>query len=253
MAIKVRNLHFNYDGNPVLKDINLDILEGEFTIVLGRNGSGKSTLFKILSGILKPVAGEVKIFNQISDELPLRDRSRVMGFLTQNHKAVFPFTVKDVVLTGRAGRIRLTPKNDDYRCAMEAMERIGIIHLRDRIYTELSGGEQQMVMIARVLAQDPRIILFDEPTTHLDFYYQAKVMNVIRELANMKFTVVAILHDPNIASLYADRFILLKEGKVLDIEKGGKPLSINLMEDVYGMKLSGIELHNKTMVLPCNL
>jgi iron complex transport system ATP-binding protein len=252
MAIKVRDLNFSYDGNPVLRNINLDIQEGEFTIVLGRNGSGKSTLFKILTGILKPDSGEVIIFNQASHELALRDRSKIMGFLPQHHRAVFPFTVKDVVLTGRAGRILLTPGADDYRFAMEAMERIGITHLRDRIYTELSGGEQQMVMIARVLAQDPRIILFDEPTTHLDFYYQAKVMGVIRELTDMKFTVVAILHDPNAACLYGDRFILLKEGEVLDIEKGGKPLNIGILEDVYGMKLKAITSHDKTMVLPCN-
>jgi iron complex transport system ATP-binding protein len=249
MAVKIRNLTFSYAGRPVLDAIDLDIQEGCFTVVMGKNGSGKSTLFRLLAGFLTPREGNISLLGRPLRQLSDRERARLLGFLPQHHRPVFPFRVEDVVLTGRAGHIRLIPGKEDRRHAGEALAVIGIEHLRERIFTELSGGEQQLVMIARVIAQNPHIILFDEPTTHLDFFYQDRVLKVIRELTRMRFTVIAVLHDPNIAALYGDHFVCLKNGRVLHESHQQSP-DAAVLADVYGMHLAAIPFQQKTLVFP---
>ena len=250
MAIQVRNLAFAYDGRHVLEDIDLDVEPGRFTAVLGRNGSGKSTLFRILAGILSPGRGQIRILDHPAEDLSSRQRARLLGFLPQQHRPVFPFTVEDVVLTGRAGRVRFTPGPEDLVIAQRALERIGIRHLGQRIFTELSGGEQQLVMIARVLAQEPRILLFDEPTAHLDFWYQARVLCLIRELAAAGFTVAASLHDPNSAFLYADRFIFLHQGRRMFLGDGEQPWDAAVLERVYGVMVSTVPYGRRRLIVP---
>jgi iron complex transport system ATP-binding protein len=251
MAIRIRNLSFGYGDRKVLQNIDLDIEEGRFTVVLGRNGSGKSTLFRIMTGFLKPQQGEVSIMGQPAKSLDDRRRAHMLGFLPQHHRPVFPFLVEDVVLTGRASHVWLTPEKKDHDISRDAMDRIGIGHLSGRIFTELSGGEQQLVMIARVLAQNPRIILFDEPTSHLDFFYQDRVLKIIRDLVNQNYTVAAILHDPNIAGRYGDRFICLKNGNLLPLPEKDR-LDARLLEGVYGMPLEAVAVGQKTFVMPAD-
>lgn len=249
MAVQVRGLTFEYAHRRVLASVDLTIPRGRFTVVLGRNGSGKSTLFRILGGFLRPHQGEITIFDQPARNLDTRGRARLMGFLPQHHRVVFPFKAEEVVLTGRAGHIRFTPDREDLRLAREAMARIGIDHLGQRVFTELSGGEQQLVMIARVLAQDPPILLFDEPTSHLDYYYQARVMTIIRSLVDQGRTVAAVLHDPNLAVLYADRCACLKEGQIVH-ESGVRELTGELLTRVYGIPLQALPWGRRTVFLP---
>ena len=211
-AIQVEGLSFAYEGRPILNEISLEIPQGQFTVLLGKNGSGKSTLMRILGGMLEFESGEVRIMGEELLSFSSRGRAKVLGYLPQHHRPVFPFAVEDVVLTGRASYVSYAPKPEDLEIAVDALRRVGILHLRERPYTELSGGEQQMVRIARVLAQQPRLILLDEPTSHLDFLNSAHLLRLIRELVDADLTVLAVLHDPNSAFLYGDHFIFLKDG-----------------------------------------
>ena len=203
-AIQVEKLSFAYDGRPILNEISLEIPAGQFTVLLGKNGSGKSTLMRILGGFLEFEHGAVQIMGEEIRSFSSRRRARVLGYLPQHHRPIFPFSVQDVVLTGRASYVSYVPKQEDVEIGIAALERVGIIHLKDRPYTELSGGEQQLVRIARVLAQQPRLILLDEPSSHLDFLNQAHLLRLIRELVDADLTVLAVLHDPNSAFLYGD-------------------------------------------------
>lgn len=250
MAITVRNLNFSYGRKPFLENIDLQIQKGKFTVLLGRNGSGKSTLFKLLAGILKPGSGEMAMMGTDPARLTLRERAKIIGFLPQHHRPVFPFSVMDVVLTGRAGRILLTPKPEDFDKALDALKTIGILELKDRPFTELSGGEQQMVMIARVIAQNPKIILLDEPTAHLDYVHQASLLKLIKSLTGMGFTILAVLHDPNTAFLYGDDFIFLNHGRVFRLEPGQNPWDRQVLRKIYGINLETVPFRKRALVVP---
>jgi iron complex transport system ATP-binding protein len=249
-AISINNLSFSYNENVVLQDTSIDIEASRFTVILGKNGSGKSTLLRIIAGLLPCKKGEILINGNDLRHLNLKNRARMFGFLGQKHKAVFPFTVEQVVLTGRSGYINFVPKTKDVDISMEAIQRTGILHLKDHIYTELSGGEQQLVMIARVLAQEPKILLLDEPTTHLDFSNQIKLMTLLRELTANNLTVVAVLHDPNIAFLYGNDFIFVRNGKLIRPKEPTNPWDAGFLETIYENKLQSIPYAGKALIVP---
>lgn len=249
MAIHISNLSYRYGNQAILEHIDVDIAAGRFTVILGKNGSGKSTLFRLIAGFLKSNDGEITLLGRSIATFSDRERARILGFLPQHHRPVFPFTVLDVVLTGRAGHVQFTPKEEDRLIAHKALVRIGIEALERRLFTELSGGEQQLVMLARILAQGPQIILLDEPISHLDFAYQAKVMDIIGELVRENITVVAILHDPNIAALYGDDFLCLKNGRLID-GYDRRSIPPEVLEKVYGIKLTVIQFAERNLVMP---
>ena len=248
--LKGAHLSFSYGRRPVLSDVSFQIQPGEFTIILGKNGSGKSTLLRIMAGLLKPESGSLQVMGRDLTGLSLSERAKVIGYLPQFHRPIFPFSVEDVVLTGRASHVNLIPGHEDRRLALSALERTGIIHLRSRPFTELSGGEQQLVMIARVLAQEPRIVLLDEPTAHLDFLNQARLLRLVRELVNAELAVVAVLHDPNIAFLYGDRFIFLRDGQMESWNSSQKPWDTEILQRVYGTEVRSIPYRDRALVIP---
>lgn len=247
MTIRVENLSFGYGTASVLDRVSLEIEPGRFTVILGRNGSGKSTLFKVLAGAARPCRGRVFLAGRPSDALSARQRSGILGYLPQFIRPVFPFRAADVVLTGCAGRVRFSPGKEDTERAKKAMDRVGISHLADRAFTELSGGEQQMVMIARVLVQDPQIILLDEPTAHLDFHFQARVLALVRRLTDQGRTIVSVLHDPNIAARYGQRFICLENGRTRYFKRFPDH---QVLERVFNMPLTHIPHPGNPMVMP---
>ena len=249
-AIQVENLSFAYEERPILNDISLEIPAGQFTVLLGKNGSGKSTLMRILGGFLDFRRGKVHIMGEEIRSFSSRQRARVLGFLPQHHRPVFPFSVQDVVLTGRASYVSYIPKHEDVEISITALERVGIIHLKERPYTDLSGGEQQLVHIARVLAQQPRLILLDEPSSHLDFLNQAHLLRLIRELVDADLTVLAILHDPNSAFLYGDHFIFLKDGAVERLSAAERPWDRKFLERIYDTKMDSIPYGDRAFVVP---
>jgi iron complex transport system ATP-binding protein len=251
-AVRLRGVFFRYGGRLILEGIDLDIEAGHFTVLLGCNGSGKSTLFRLIAGFL-PIprdGGTIELFGLPAAQLSGRRRAERIGFLPQHHRPVFPFSVLDVVLTGRAGRIRFMPTGEDAAIARRALDRIGIGHLADRLFTELSGGEQQLAMIARLLAQEPQLILLDEPINHLDLAYQAKVLGALADLRAEGYTIMAILHDPNIATLFADRLICLQNGKMFADSGRDSTLAAAVLQAVYGISTIEVDYQGKTLIFP---
>lgn len=249
-AIEVKDLSFAYGHTPILDKVNLNFPTGKFSVLLGRNGSGKSTLFNIIAGLEDYRQGSVKLMGRERSRLSYADCATILGFLSQFHQSVFPFKVRDVVLTGRAAFSSFSPKKKDMERVEKAIEELEITHLIDRPYTELSGGEQQLVMIARVLVQDPPIIMLDEPTNHLDVYYQTYVLEKLRGLSQQNFTVVAIMHDPNLAFLYADHCYFMKNKTVVAPATGVNYHDSVFLEHVYGVNFTAVQVNDKTIVVP---
>jgi iron complex transport system ATP-binding protein len=202
-----------------------------------------------LAGLIPYHNGSVRINHEELSSLKARYRARSIGFLAQKHKAVFPFTVEEVVLTGRAARVTYLPSGKDILLARKALEMCGIDHLRERLYTELSGGEQQLVMIARTLAQEPEVILFDEPVSHLDFNNQIRIMSMIRKLVNQGLAVVAVLHDPNLAFHFGDRFVFIHDHQVYEVNQE-KPWEHRLVRDIFHEDVGYMEYNGKCLFFP---
>lgn len=250
MELEVENLSFSYGEAPLLQDVNLSVPEGKFTVILGKNGSGKSTLLKLIAGMLTPQGGRIRIMGKDLGKIAMAERAKMVGYLSQFHQPVFPFTVEEVVLTGRASYIFSMPKPGDRAKALEAIRRVGIGDLRNRSYNELSGGERQMVMIARVLAQEPRVILLDEPVSHLDLANQIRFMALAKGLTKAGMTVLAVLHDPNIAFRYGDDFLFAGNGSIRRAGDGKPPWDPSLLSGIYGIPLHVTEAEGTRFVIP---
>jgi len=244
------HLQFSYGSREILKEVNIQVRQGQLTVILGKNGSGKSTLLKIMAGLLKPESGTLRIMGRDLNRLSLSERAKIIGYLPQFHRPVFPFSVEDVVLTGRASHVKLIPREKDCSIALRALERVGISELRSRPFTELSGGEQQLVMIARVLAQEPKLILLDEPTAHLDFPNQARLLRLLREFVVSELAVVAVLHDPNIAFLHGDRFIFMGNGQIEAWDSSQEPWDADILTRVYGSRVHSIPYRGRALIIP---
>jgi iron complex transport system ATP-binding protein len=249
-SIEIKNLTFGYNGKTVLQNINVNIELGKLTCIMGENGSGKSTFLRILAGLIPYHTGNIRIMQQDNAQLSCSERSKILGYLNQQHKAVFPFTVEDVVLTGRAGYVKFIPKDCDQEATENAIQKIGIGHLKNRIYTELSGGEQQLVMIARVLAQEPKILLLDEPTSHLDFINQSQLLGLLKKLSTEGLTVLVVLHDPNLAFLYGDHFLFVKDKNVSYPSDSSNAWDIDFLRTIYHNNLVTIPYNGRAFLVP---
>jgi len=212
--IEGRDLTIGYPDRTVGRGLDVALSTGEVLALLGPNGGGKTTLLKTLLGLLKPKAGEVRLGGKPLDNYSIRERARVVAYVPQVHISTFAFTVETVVLMGRTahGSLFSRPSWQDRAVAHAALERFGIAALASRPYTMISGGERQLVLLARALAQEPQFIVLDEPTASLDFGNQGKVMREIRALAKSGHGVLFTTHDPNHALRAADRAYLLREG-----------------------------------------
>lgn len=250
MALTVTNLNYAYGSSPVLKDVSFSAPEGGLTVILGRNGCGKSTLFKVIAGINPLQRGSIHVAGQDIGTLSGGTRAGLIGYLPQFHQTIFPFTVEDVVLTGRAAYVFSTPSGLDREMARLALHTVGIEQLAKRPYTELSGGERQMVMIARVLAQAPRVILLDEPASHLDLANQQRLLRILRQIAAGGVTVVAVLHDPNMAFLNADKVVFLKQGQIAVPPDESQPWDTEFIRDIYGVSTTVLKYNDKAFIVP---
>ena len=214
MKLAGRGLSIGYSDRLVGRDLDVALETGEVLALLGPNGSGKTTLLKTLLGLLAPKAGDVQLDGRTLNNYSSRDRARLIAYVPQSHQATFAFTVETVVLMGRIahGNLFSRPTPADRAVAAQSLERFGIAHLRERPYTMISGGERQLALLARALAQEPQFIVLDEPTASLDFGNQGKVMREIRSLAASGHGVLFTTHDPNHAMRAADRAFLLRDG-----------------------------------------
>jgi len=217
MKLNINGVTFYYDSVKALNDITFEVSEGDVLGVIGPNGSGKTTLLRCINLALRPKVGTVFIDGENILELDRKDIAKNIGVVPQNSTIHFPFTVFDIVLMGRTphlGRLdRETSK--DIEIAKNAMKITNTQHLADRLIDEVSGGEKQRVIIARALTQEPKILLLDEPTLHLDINHQLEVLELVKKLAREnKLIVVLVSHDLNLANRYCDRLMLLNSGKI---------------------------------------
>lgn len=248
-ALSANKVSFAYGNENVLDDVTCNIPQGKFTVIMGENGSGKSTLLRLIAGLLAPVKGQINISDAPLSQLTIRQKAQSIGFLGQQHKAVFPFTVFEVVMTGRAAFISIAPKDSDKIIVEESIEKVGITHLRNRFYTDLSGGEQQLVMIARILAQKPKILLLDEPISHLDFHNQIRVVQLIKQIVSEGITVAATMHEPNFAFLFGEYFLFVHHKKIIS-DNTNEPWNNPLISEIFHHEIELLPYKSKFVVLP---
>lgn len=215
--LEARGLSFGYDGAPVGEGVDLDLAGGEIVCLLGPNGGGKTTLFRTLLGVLPPLAGEVRVAGRPLASWSRRERARLLGWVPQAHAGLFAFTVEDVVLMGRTARRGrfAAPSRRDHDVARSALERLGIGKLAARVYTQISGGERQLTLVARALAQEAGVLILDEPTASLDFGNQLRVLAEVRRLRDDGIGILMSTHQPEHALEAADRIALLEAGRIV--------------------------------------
>lgn len=239
MIFSLSHLSCGYQKKPVLSDLSFSVSEGEILCILGPNGVGKTTLFKTMLGLLPPIAGAVYIDDKDITGLPARKKAQYLGYIPQSHTPPFPYTVQQVVVMGRTAHLNLSaaPSRQDYALAEQAMENLGILGLKDKIYTRISGGERQMVLIARALTQNPKILLMDEPAANLDFGNQARVLQEISELARMGMTIVMTTHTPDHAFLCSSKVALLEKGGRVSFGTADEIITEENMKRAYGVQV----------------
>ena len=237
MRLEVKDLHFSYKDNPVLKGVDIEADAGQCVCVLGENGAGKTTLFRCLLGLLEGYRGEVRIDGETTKRLSSRDIARRIAYIPQAHVPVFNYTVFETVLMGTnvlTSGLR-TPGRDEREATLEMLEVMNVAHLAERGFAELSGGERQLALIARALAQNSRILVMDEPTANLDYGNQYHVLRQVKQLAKSGYLVVLSTHNPEHALLFADNALVLKEGKALMYGEPEKILTPELIKRIYGV------------------
>ena len=237
--LSAQQVYFSYGANPVLKGVSLTLEQGEFVCILGANGCGKTTLLRTLLAFLKPQRGQVTLDGRDVQTMDARALARQMAYFPQSHTPPFPFTVEDVVLMGRTPHLsrgcRPTPR--DRAVAQAAMERLGVDRYARKSYTALSGGQRQMVIIARALAQQPDLLIMDEPTASLDFGNQYLVLAQMRRLAREGMGVLMVTHNPEHALYCADRIVAMDDGQVLSAGPAGQVITEPVMERIYHMPI----------------
>ena len=246
MSIEVKNLSFSYGDRPVLHDISFSVGKGEFLSILGPNGVGKSTLFRCVLGLLSGYSGEVLIHGKNARTFSVREAAKHIAYIPQSSHPIFNYSVLDIVLMGRTSGLstfRSPGKADLARCRW-ALDKIGIAHLEDRCFHRLSGGEQQLVLIARALTQDAPILMLDEPTANLDFGNQLRVLEQARALAREGYTVIQTTHHPEQSYMFSDRILAIQNGRVLTEGKPADVLTIDTMAALYGVDVDIVSLYN---------
>jgi iron complex transport system ATP-binding protein len=252
MTIEGRDLSIGYPDRLVGSGLNVQLVEREVLALLGPNGGGKTTLLKTLLGLIPTRAGTVRVMGQPLAALTAPERARLIGYVPQVHHGTFAFTVESVVLMGRTahGSLFAAPTVRDREISHAALERFGIAALAQRSYTEISGGERQLVLLARALAQEPRFVVLDEPTASLDFGNQGKVMREIRTLAEAGLGVLFTTHDPNHAMRAATKAFLLRDGHCLAEGKVADVLTRERLEELYRAPVRIIRENGQVAFLP---
>jgi iron complex transport system ATP-binding protein len=251
--LEINHAGFSYNQKEnIFNDVNLSLENGDVLCILGPNGTGKSTLIKCMNGLLKLNSGNILINNQNIHSLNKNDLAKIIGYIPQSHNSTFAFSVFDVVLMGRAPHLSLTsvPGDKDYKIAEEALKSLGISHLTDKTYTEISGGERQMVLIARVLAQQPQILLLDEPTSHLDFGNQIRTLDVINKLAENGLSVIMTSHFPDHAFLSSNKVAIMNGGTIMEMGTPESVITEENMRRAYNIdvKIMEVDEHRKACI-----
>jgi len=256
--IKVKNAQFSYNGGDnVFEGVGFSIGKGEILSILGPNGCGKTTLLKCINGLLKLNKGEIYIEDKNLNSLERNEIGKKIGYVPQSHDVTFSYTVLEMVLMGRAAHLGLfsSPSSKDIEIAREVIETLGLSHLINRSYSNISGGEAQLVLIARALTAQPTVLLLDEPTSHLDFKNQMVILNTLEKLAKEKnITTIMTTHFPNHALLISDKALLLGNGRAGIMGDTEDIITEDNLRDVYGIDVRIISFNegenNTKIVVP---
>ena len=247
--MEVKNLSFHYKGaQEVLKDVSFKMEPGQFLAILGNNGVGKSTLLKCFNHILRPDSGQVLLNGKDLLHISSREVAKQVAFVSQSVPNT-QTTVHDVVMLGRRPYMQWGFTEQDHAIVHDAMHRLDVEEMRGRFLSQLSGGEKQKVMLARALAQQPKVLLLDEPTSALDIQNQYQVLNIVREICHKdNMIAVVVIHDLNLALRFCDRFLLMKDGQVY--RHGDRSiLDSTALKEVYGVDAKVVEIEGRHMVL----
>ncbi|WP_026895660.1 ABC transporter ATP-binding protein [Clostridiisalibacter paucivorans] len=252
MKIELKNVTCGYGLRSIVKDVSMEINSGETLCILGPNGVGKTTLFKTILGFLKLQKGEILLNDKNIYDYKSSELAKLIGYVPQAHNPPFPFKVLDIVLMGRICHIGTfsSPSKRDVDIALEAMEMLNILYLKDKIYTEISGGEKQLVLIARALAQQAQMLIMDEPTSNLDFGHQMRVLNHINKLVQKGMGVIMTSHFPNHVFLCATRVSIIKNGRLFKVGTPKEVITKENLKEIYGIDTEVINvdrINNKDM------
>lgn len=251
--MEIRGASFSYDGrNNIFEDIGFAVEKGDVVCILGPNGTGKTTLIKCLNGLQKLNCGDILLEGRSIYSLTKVEKARYVGYIPQGHQPTFPFKSIDVVLMGRTpfiGSLSSASKADE-RIAEDAMRRLGILYLADKPYTAISGGERQMVFIARVLAQGPKILILDEPTSHLDFGNQMRSLSVVGTLARQGMAVIMSSHFPDHAFIASNKAAIMKGRHLMCFGAPGDVVTEENMEKAYGVPVKIVGIGGRKACVP---
>ena len=247
---EVKDISFSYNEEEIFSNISFSIEKGDVLCILGPNGTGKTTLIKCLNGLHDINSGEILINGKNIKKLSFREISKHIGYIPQSHVPSFPFKVFDVVLMGRAPYLNLTdsPKDEDKRIAFEALETLGIDDLKDKEYTNLSGGERQLVFLARVLCQKPDILILDEPTSHLDFGNQIRLLEIINNLSKSGLSIIMSSHFPDHAFLSSTKVAIMKDKGFIDFGTPNDVVNEDNLKKAYSIDVKLMELDDNRKV-----
>ncbi|MBM7614410.1 heme ABC transporter ATP-binding protein [Alkaliphilus hydrothermalis] len=239
-SISTKAITFKYDESTIVDEISLQVKSGSFLTIIGPNGSGKSTLLKLIAANLTPDEGTILINDRQLTSYKMKDLAKEMAVVPQDTNVAYDFDVFDIVLMGRNPHLKRFQKEGDadFAIVRDAMEQTNTWHLRERKVNEISGGERQRVIIARALAQQPKIILLDEPTSSLDIHHQIEVLELLKRLNQEKeVTIVAVLHDMNLAARYSQEVLLLHVGKIITMGKTEDVMTVENLQRAYKMEM----------------
>ena len=259
MIIEAQNLNFSYTkgGRQILKDVNMTLEEGQVMSILGPNGAGKSTLLNCIATLLESDSGIIKLDGRDTKQMKPREVASILSYVPQTHTPAFSYTVFNFVLMGRAPKIGMfeKPKDEDMEAVQRVLEEVGLTELADKPYTEISGGERQQATIARALVQEPKAILFDEPTAHLDYGNQIKTLRVIKSLAEKGYAIIITTHNPDHAIMLGGTVAILSKDGHLEVGPTDEIITEDKLKEVYDtdLKLVMMDEFGRNICVPPNL
>lgn len=244
MIFEVKDLRFAYQRHEVLKGVSFSADVGDFICLLGENGAGKTTLFRCMLGLLKGYKGEILVKGKSLKDFKVRQLAREIAYIPQAHAPTFNYTVIQTVLMGTNAQMDKfrTPGKRELKVAEENLERMGISYLAERGYAEISGGERQLVLIARALAQQSKVLIMDEPTANLDYGNQIRVMQQIKTLAEEGYLIILSTHNPEHALLYSDKVLVMRNGKTDLFGKTRETLTETVITEIYNIPVKIYEI-----------